>query len=191
MRGEKGTEQVPDGELISRVKAGEMGAFDQLMRRYQQRIYYLALRMVGDHDSADDVVQEAFVRAYYGISKFKAGRPFYPWIYRIAMNLCINYLNQRTRQVRFPGDRELPREIPSQDVLSNPEKTVEGQETKERLEGAIDSLPPPQKAVLVLRTQENLSYEEISKVLRIPKGTVMSRLSRARDKLKEILERDI
>ncbi len=184
---DEGREEVSDGELIGKVKAGEMGAFDELMRRYQKRVYFLAFKMVGDHDSADDVVQDAFVKAYYGMNRFKEGRPFYPWIYRIAMNLCINHLNQRRRQIRFPGDREIPGEIPSQSVHSNPEKTLEGEETRVRLENAVESLPPQQKAVLVLRAQENLSYDEIAKVLKIPKGTVMSRLSRARDKLKDVL----
>ena len=185
---DEGREEVSDQELISKVKAGEMAAFDELMRRYQKRVYFLALKMVRDHDSADDAVQDAFVKAYYGINRFKEDRPFYPWIYRIAMNVCINQLNRRKRQVRFPGDIEMPAGLASESAYSNPEKSLAEDETRARLLRALDSLPPLQKAVLVLRAQENLSYEEISSMLKIPKGTVMSRLSRARDKLKEALE---
>ncbi|MCH7760822.1 sigma-70 family RNA polymerase sigma factor [candidate division TA06 bacterium] len=189
MKEEGEIEQTSDGELISRVKAGDMGGFDELVRRYQKKIYYLALKMVRDHDLADEVVQDAFVKAYHAMNKFKEGYPFYPWIYRIAVNICMNHLKQSKRQIRLSDEREIREPVGRENPHSNPEKSLMEVEKMKRLENAIDALPPKWKAVLVLRAHEDLSYEEISKVLRIPKGTVMSRLNRARERLKEVLEK--
>jgi RNA polymerase sigma-70 factor (ECF subfamily) len=189
MKEETGREEISEKELISGVKAGKMGDFDELVRRYQKRIYYIALKLVRDHDIADEVVQIAFVKAFKAFNKFKEGHPFYPWIYRITINTCMNHLKHSQRQVRLPEEREIPIGTASNNPHSNPERFMEESEKMKRLELAIDSLPSKWKAVLVLRSHENLSYDEISKVLQIPKGTVMSRLNRARERLKEILDK--
>ncbi len=178
-----------DDELILEVQGGDRRAYDLLVKRYQRRIYFLALRMSRDHDAADDLAQETFVRAYFAIGSFTIGRAFYTWLYRICMNLSINYLKSRKSVVPAswisgesdPLDQEAGDPDPSDALISR--------ESTARIEWAIDSLPPKHKAVLVLRVYEEMSYEDIARTLNISVGTVMSRLFRARqkmiDKLKE------
>ena len=189
MKEEGGVEGISDGELIAKVKAGELGSFNDLVRRYQKRIYSLALKMTRNHDIADEVVQVAFVKAYRSIHRFKEGSPFYPWIYRIAVNICMTHFKRAKSLVPLPENQEIPFTARTENPHTNPERSLEEGESMKRLEFAIDSLPADWKTVLILRAQENLSYEEISKVLKIPIGTVMSRLSRARERLKEMLSK--
>ena len=176
-----------DDELIVLVQRGDRGSFDVLVKRYQRRIYFLALRMARDPDASDDLAQETFVIAYFAIGSFTVGRRFYTWLYRICMNLSINYLNKRKRAVpasQFDDEEDvLEREAggpDAVDVLISKEKTA-------KIEAAIESLSPKYKSVLVLRVYEDMSYEEIAGTLGISVGTVMSRLFRARNKMLEAL----
>jgi RNA polymerase sigma-70 factor (ECF subfamily) len=143
----------------------------------------VAFRIVRRHDVADDVTQEAFIRAHRALGSFDPGRPFGPWICRIAANLAIN-------QVRSPRSREEPlpeghAEEPTGDL--GPEAAVLEREGREVLRRALLDLPPEQRAVFVLRVHEELSYREIADALDLSMGTVMSRLSRAREKLRDAL----
>lgn len=177
-----------DDELIILVQGGDQRSFDALVKRYQRRIYFLALRMARDPDAADDLAQETFVKAYFAIGSFTVGRRFYTWLYRICMNLSINYLNKSKHTLpasRFDEEDEvLEKEAPGPDAvdeLISKEKTA-------KIEAAIEALSPKYKSVLVLRVYEEMSYEEIAGTLGISVGTVMSRLFRARQKLLEALD---
>jgi RNA polymerase sigma-70 factor (ECF subfamily) len=176
-----------DDELILLVQGGDRRSFDILVKRYQRRIYFLALRMARDPDAADDLAQETFVKAYFAITSFTIGRRFYTWLYRICMNLSINYLNKSRHAIpasRFDEDEEvLEREAPGPDAAD----TLISKEKTEEIETAIDSLSAKYKSVLVLRVYEDMSYEDIAGTLGISVGTVMSRLFRARQKLLETL----
>ncbi|MFQ6081958.1 MAG: RNA polymerase sigma factor [Candidatus Aminicenantia bacterium] len=176
-----------DSILISRAKKGDMEAFESLIRKYQKSIYYLCYRMTMAHQSADDIAQEVFIRAYFSIKKFKEGMNFYTWVRKIAVNLSLNYLKKKKREVLFSNnDRTIEKNI-SSESQEMPLDCLQREEMKEKFEEAVNSLPSDQKAVFLLKVQENQSYEEISRVLKIPKGTIMSRLNRARNKLKIIM----
>jgi RNA polymerase sigma-70 factor (ECF subfamily) len=171
-------------DLLAKARGGNLFAFEEIVKRYQRRVYAVARRIVGRHDVADDVAQEAFLRAYRALDRFDLERPFGPWICRIAANLAIN-------EVRSPEAREeaLPEghgETPSR--AADPLEGVLEVEAREVLGAALERLPAEQRAVFVLRSQEELSYREIAEALGISEGTVMSRLFRARQRLREALK---
>jgi RNA polymerase sigma-70 factor (ECF subfamily) len=165
--------------LLARARQGDLPAFEEIVRRHQRRVYGVALRIVRSHAVADDVAQDAFVRAWQSLDRFELGRPFGPWVCRIAANLAINH-------VRSPVAREDP--LPeghgeTRATLANPLDTVLDGEAHRLLHEALETLPPEQRAVFVLRAVEDLSYGEIAEALGLSPGTVMSRLFRAREKL--------
>jgi RNA polymerase sigma-70 factor (ECF subfamily) len=180
--------QPSDDELIVKAQEGDLRSFDLLVKRYQRKVYFLAYRMVKGHDAADDIAQETFINAYSAIKSFKIGYSFYTWLYRICMNLSINYLKRQKfviSESQFEEETSpLEREAPGAD----PSNHLALKELEDKIEKAIDTLPPKFKAVLVLRVYEDLSYEEIAKTLRISMGTVMSRLFRARERMQEMLK---
>ncbi len=171
-------------ELVRKVKNGDTRAFDELVRCYQRRLYVAIYRMVHNTSDTEDLVQDTFIRAYRAIKTFNEKYHFSTWIYRIAMNLSINHLKKH-RVKSVPLD-EIPPRL-AVDQSADPEEKATESILKEKIKAAMEQLPSEQKAVFVLRTYDQFSYDEISKALKISKGTVMSRLSRAREKLKEIL----
>ena len=170
-------------DLLTRARGGDRLAFGEVVRRYQRRVYGVARRVLRRHDLADDVTQETFLRAFERMESFDSTRPFGPWICRIAANLSIDL-------VRSPRFRE--EELPSGhgEAFGAQPSPLEGVLQRER-EGAIATavagLPGEQRAVLVLRAVEEMSYGEIAAALGIPEGTVMSRLHRARTRLAAVL----
>jgi RNA polymerase sigma-70 factor (ECF subfamily) len=176
-----------DDELILRTRQGDRHAFGVLVTRYQKKVYFLAMRMVKDHDAADDIAQETFIRAYRAIDSFKVGSNLFTWLYRICVNLSINHLNKEKRTVAASslgeGDMTLERM-----EKKNPLDCVSEAEMKSKIDMAIQTLSPKYKAVFVLRIFESMSYEEIAESLNMSVGTVMSRLFRAREKIREILK---
>lgn len=179
----QGATDPHEAGLIEKARGGNLFAFEEMVKRYQRRVYGTALRIVRRHDLADDVTQETFLRAHRALAGFDASRPFGPWICRIAANLAVN-------QVRSPTHREeaLPEgygEEPS--VAPSPLQGVLEGEARQVLADALETLPAEQRAVFVLRAFEDLSYDEIAESLGIAPGTVMSRLSRAREKLRAAL----
>lgn len=180
-------EHPEDAVLVRKAQQGDMDAFESLVRKHQQRIYALCRRLTGAHQSADDLAQETFVKAYFALGRFDADWPLYPWLRKIALNTGLNYLKARGRERSLedgpPGDRRTPTAAPADD----PQERLERAEFQARFERAVETLPPDQKSVFVLRFHESLSYEEISRTLGLPPGTVMSRLNRARRKLKDLL----
>ncbi len=173
-----------EGDLLARARSGDLLAFEEIVRRYQRRVYGVAYRIVRRHDVADDVAQEAFIRAHRALGTFDATRPFGPWICRIAANLAINHVRSpRNREDELPeGHAETPAP-----AGAGPLAGLLDREAKAVLEAAMERLPAEQRAVFVLRVVEELSYREIADSLEISIGTVMSRLSRARHKLRESL----
>lgn len=172
-----------EAELLAKARGGSLLAFEEIVKRYERRVYGIALRIVRRHEVADDVAQEAFMRAHQALSTFDLDRPFGPWICRIASNLAINHVRSpQAREAPLPeGHAETP--APGRGALD----LVLEREAREVLERALLGLPAEQRAVFALRTFEELSYREISEALGISIGTVMSRLSRARERLREAL----
>jgi RNA polymerase sigma-70 factor (ECF subfamily) len=179
-------EVATDSELVVKAKAGNEDAFRQLVVRYQKKIFYLAYRMTKDKDAADDLAQETFIRTYQALSRFKENYPFYTYIYRICMNLSINYHRRQKLTVYESRTENWEQMLENQGIFPESISTAE-EKTLSKLEAEIDRLSPEYKAVVVLKFYENLSCEEIAKTLEIPLGTVLSRLSRARQKLAQAL----
>jgi RNA polymerase sigma-70 factor (ECF subfamily) len=158
-----------------------------------QRAYYAALGIVGSHDDALDLSQDAFVRAFRARGTLDPDRPFYPWLYQILRRLCFNHLrNQKTRRTRLAEAASwLVDTAEDRAAPLAPDRAVERAELRERLERAIGTLPPHEREVLVMREFEGLKYREIADLLGIPIGTVMSRLYAARRALAAVLEEGV
>lgn len=175
-----------DQELVNQALNGDPKAFEKLVDKYKKRIYYLAYRMTRDHDSADELAQESFVKAYQALGSFKQGYSFYTWVYRICVNLTINFLKREKHTVSADYLREvdlLPEKVTEVDQL---ERMIESEQAG-LVKKVLETLPPEQKAAFLLKTYDNMSYEDIADVMECSIGTVMSRLFRARQKLKKAL----
>ena len=184
-----------DGELVERARNGDRDAFRELVERYQRKIATLALGMLRNREDALDVVQETFTKAFQSLDRFKGDASFYTWTYRIAVNLCIDHQRREAKmplaipEPRVGGDRAVD---PVTLLVDGAEQGDPFQRTLDseiagRLSTAIAELTPEHRAVILLREVDGLSYEEISRVLDCPKGTVMSRLHYARRQLQERL----
>ncbi len=180
-------EHPEDAVLVRKAQQGDMDAFESLVRKYQQRVYALCRRLTGAHQSADDLAQETFIKAYYALGRFDVQWPLYPWLRRIALNSGLNYLKARKRERPLLEGTLGARRTPFSAPADGPEERLERAEFEARFERALASLPADQRSVFVLRFHESMSYEEISRALDLPIGTVMSRLNRARQKLKGLL----
>jgi len=174
-----------DAQLVRRVQKGEKGAFDLLVLKYQHKIVNLVMRYVRDPDQALDITQEAFLKAYRALPRFRGEAAFYTWMYRIAVNTAKNYL---AAQRRRPMDVELDMQDPDQFELhaklketDTPEGMALGRELHETVERAISALPEDLRTAIVLRELDGMSYEEIAETMECPVGTVRSRIFRARD----------
>ena len=174
-----------DQLLVERVQKGDKAAFDLLIQKYQHRIVSLVARYVSDQAEAMDVAQEAFIKAYRALPKFRGDSAFYTWLYRIAVNTAKNYL---AAQRRRPTDVELDLQDPEQYGLhamlketDTPEAVTASKELQETLERAIESLPDDLRTAIILRELDGMSYEEIAQTMDCPVGTVRSRIFRARD----------
>ncbi len=170
--------------IIEQVLAGDNDAFGLLVEAYQTRVYNLALRMCGNPDDAFDLSQEAFFRAWRGLSGFQYESAFSTWLFRLASNVCLDWLRAKRRRptvslntVDDEGE-EVRLELP--DPGKGPEELLLAAEDREALARAMDSLPVEYRQILTLRAIDDLSYTEIAAVLQIREGTVKSRLSRAR-----------
>jgi len=177
--------QASDKKLVERVQKGDKGAFDLLVLKYQHKIVNLIMRYVRDPELAQDIAQEAFIKAYRALPRFRGDSAFYTWMYRIAVNTAKNHL---AAQRRRPMDIELDLQDPEQYDLhaklketDTPEGVALGNELKETVERAIAALPEDLRTAIVLRELEGMSYEEIAQTMDCPVGTVRSRIFRARD----------
>ena len=174
-----------DKELVKRVQKGDKGAFDLLVLKYEQKIVNLVMRYVRDPEQALDISQEAFIKAYRALPRFRGDSAFYTWLYRIAVNTAKNYL---AAQRRRPMDIELDLQDQEQYGLhaklketDTPEGVTASHELQETLERAIAALPDDLRTAIILRELDGMSYEEIAQTMDCPVGTVRSRIFRARD----------
>lgn len=183
-------EDLDDRTLVLRVQRGDREAFGALVNRHMHRAYYGALGLVGSHDDALDLSQDAFVRAYQARQSIDPDRPFYAWLYQILRRLCFNFLrDRRTRAARLrEATPWLADEARGRAGGGDPARAAEGAEVRARLETALEQMPEREREVLVLKEFEGLMYREIADLLGIPIGTVMSRLYGARRRLASQLE---
>lgn len=159
----------------------EPSAFEELVHRYQGRLFNLACRLTGDREEAEDLAQEALVKAYSALRSFRQGERFSPWIYRITVNLCISYLRRKRTSV------QLDSEAPFVDSSPTPEQELERKEIRDTVQWAILRLPEQYRTVILLRHQQELSYADIAQTLGLPIGTVKTHLFRAREMLHRLL----
>jgi RNA polymerase sigma-70 factor, ECF subfamily len=191
------TTEVSDLTLVQRVQKGEKAAFDLLVRKYQHKVVKLVLRYVRSPAEAEDIAQEAFIKAYRALPQFRGDSAFYTWLYRIAINTAKNAIAARDRSpIEYELDLSDPEESAGmQNRLKDPD-TPEGlaltEEIRSIVNSAIEALPEELRTAIVLRELEGLSYEEIAAAMECPVGTVRSRIFRAREaidkRLREVFE---
>lgn len=180
---------VNETDLIAASKQGDTAAFNQLVWAYQERAYNLAYRMLGDRDLAADATQEAFLSAYRAIKGFRGGS-FRAWILRIVSNACYDHLRRKQRRPTASLDAlyTVPEEYPvAPSVGDGPEEQVLRQELWETVGAGLQTLPPDQREAVILRDIQGLDYQEIAQVTRVSLGTVKSRISRGRARLRDYL----
>lgn len=173
-----------DEQLVALVLQGEDAAFEILVNRYQKQVFALAYRLGGDYDEARDIAQEAFLRIYQELNRFDLSRRFFPWMYRVAHNTCINLLQKRPREVT-PLDQVT--EARDQVLPHSPVASYELKERSEMLQAALQALPTSYREPLVLKYLEGFSYKQISEIMDLPITTIEARLFRGRNMLKQVL----
>lgn len=185
---------MTEQELIAKAKAGDTDAFAQLVEQNQNRIYSLALRMVGSPEDAADLAQEAFLSAWRGLEKFQGEAAFSTWLYRLTSNACIDFLRKEKRKraavsVLWVDDTEEGATLDLPDYDADPHRQLEREEVRATIARGMAELSPEHRKVLSLREISGLSYAEIAHILGLEEGTVKSRIARARLALrKKLLE---
>jgi RNA polymerase sigma-70 factor (ECF subfamily) len=185
---------LADEELARRHLAGDRRAFAELVERYSGPVFNLAYRLTHDRPEAENIAQETFLRAYRALPRSDWQRPFRPWLFTIAANLCRDRARQRrewsfTDLVDETGDESVADEWPDEAPL--PAERLEEDELRQALQRAVDALPPAYRAAVVLRYTEGLSYEQIAVALNLPLNTVRTHLSRARQRLRTALAAEL
>jgi RNA polymerase sigma-70 factor, ECF subfamily len=191
------SERDVDVQLVHRVQQGDKQAFDLLILKYQRKIQRLLSRMLRDQSDIDDVMQEAFIKAYRALPQFRGDSAFYTWLYRIAINTARNWMASQSRRPSTPSLNQ-SREDETFDEIDNlidnntPESAMASREIVDTVNAAIDHLPEDLRTAIVLREIDGLSYEEIAEAMDCPIGTVRSRIFRAREaiatRLRPVLE---
>jgi RNA polymerase sigma factor RpoE len=193
-------EPVPDSppvppeemELVKRARKGDLTAYDELVRRYQERIYATVYHMTANHEDANDLAQEAFIKAFQALRSFKGGSSFYTWIYRIAVNKTINFLKQRRNRAQMSLDdldfnAEHDPDLVALISDKTPRREVGLAELQEKLNAAMQKLSEPHRLAVTLHDVQGLSHEEIAEIMDCNIGTVRSRLFYARQQLQAYL----
>jgi RNA polymerase sigma-70 factor (ECF subfamily) len=192
-RAERQREAEQDRALVERAQQGDKVAFRQLVERHQRRAFAIAIGLVRDENDAREIVQEAFLRVHKSLDKFKGGSSFFTWLYRIVKNLSIDLIRKPSRR-----EQELfedPSIADDADVFpfisridgADPLDVVRRREMAERIQAALDALPPYHRTVIIMREVEGMSYQEMAEAMEVSKGTIMSRLFHARQKLQRSL----
>ena len=172
-----------EADVIRCAQNGDRQALGMLIRRYQKRVFGLGMRFFGNADDAEDLVQDTFVRAWRSLDRFDVSRPFAPWLMRIAANRALTEIATRKRRGGVELDENLVWDGPGAD------EDAARREMQQAIERALRELPDDQRMILLLRASDGLSYRDISEALEIPIGTVMSRLSRAREAMRKKMDR--
>jgi RNA polymerase sigma-70 factor (ECF subfamily) len=186
-------EAEEDRELIGLAKNGDQAAFRKLVERHQRRAFAIAVGLVRDENDARELVQEAFLRVYRGLDSFQGGSSFFTWLYRIVTNLAIDLMRKPGRKDAELLDNQAADEEPSDFPLvsridgSDPIDVMRRREIAGRIQAALDALPPYHRGVILMREVEGMSYEEMAQAMGVSKGTIMSRLFHARQKLQRAL----
>ena len=185
------TDRECDQLLVERAQAGDRGAFDLLVAKYQRRLMRLVSRLIHDQAEAEDVVQETFIKAYRALRHFRGEAAFYTWLYRIGINTAKNMLASQGRRAAA-GVAQYDKAAPLEDSdrlrdIETPEAMFASKQIAITVHSAMDGLPVELRTAIVLRELEGLSYEEISEVMACPIGTVRSRIFRAREAIAEKL----
>lgn len=180
---------MDDSILVERFRHGDEGAFNQLVERHKREAYFIALRLTGSHEDARDLAQDAFIRCYQSLENFRGECSFRTWLYRITINLSLNYLKSPrvSRRVEFPkGEIDAAR---NGDNGTDPTESLIRRQRTELLKGAIAQLPAKQKQTLLLKVYGELKYEEISEIMRCPVGTAKANFYHAVKRLRELIGR--
>ena len=173
---------------IQRAQKGDAAAFEQLVTAYERKVYALALRSTGSEADAADLTQEVFLRAWRSLNSFRGDSTVSTWLYRITMNICIDFSRKKSLQLVPLADEEgneLP--LPDRRTTNSPEAALENQELSHELNTALKQLTPEHRQAILLRDVSGLTYQEIGRMLALEEGTVKSRLARARRNLRNIL----
>lgn len=178
-----------DEMLIEKIKLGDIDSFEQLLAKYETKVYTIAYRYAGNHNDASDLAQEALIRVYRAIGSFRGESSFLTWLYRVVTNVCKDEMRRRARQNSVSMDEMIERgkqPIPDKSAESL-EETVLRKEWQEEIQHVLNSLTHEHRTIIVMRDIQGYSYEEIATFLECSLGTVKSRLSRARNTLKDLL----
>lgn len=185
-------QQSDERKLVVRAQAGDFGAYDDLVRRYQERIYATIYHMTANHDDANDLAQDTFIKAYRALKSFKGDSSFFTWVYRIAVNKTINFLKQRKKRSQMSlNDLDCNAEHDPDLVAliseKNPRRDLNLAELQQKLNEAMQKLSDVHRLVVTLHDVQGLSHDEISKIMDCNTGTVRSRLFYARQQLQAYL----
>ena len=180
--------------IVRKVLQGDVNAFEKLVTEYEKAVYAIAQRMTGNAEDAADMTQETFIKAYNSLSSFRGDSKFSVWLYRIANNVCLDFLRSKNRRptvsLSAEDDDGEETQLDIADESQSPELLLESSLTRDAVRRGLDSLPPDYKQILLLREIQGLSYEEIAAALGIESGTVKSRIFRARKRLCTFLIED-
>lgn len=171
--------------IIARARRGDADAFEQLVVAYRDQVFRLALRMCGNEADADEVAQEAFLSAWKALPNFRGDSRFSTWLYQLTSHAAIDLMRRKKRQIAAEDITE----VSAPDPAPGPQQQAEQSETRQAVRDAMAQLSPEYRQIVVLRFLQELSYEEIGAVLKLPPGTVKSRLNRAKAQLKDILSK--
>lgn len=190
---DRSVQRHSDAELIRRCLANDQSAYGQLLEKYRRQVLSLVWRMVSNREEAQDLAQEAFIRAFRSLHTFDTSRSFPAWLFRITTNLCVDYYRRKKLDtvplVQSAGQDHEERVIELESKDLGPDARYEGKSSAAQLEKMVRALPAPYRIVILLRHQSDLAYEEIAEALNLPIGTVKARLHRAHRMLREKLER--
>ncbi len=177
--------EVPEAQLLFRAKRGDLDAVEQIIMRYERRIFALALRLTGSPEDAKDATQETFIRLHRKIRQVDSSRSLSPWLYSVALNVCRDMGRGRRRARLVPMDSDNAR---TADPAADPECRYSDRERERHLRAALDQLPEKERAALLLREMEGMSTEEVAHILGSTPGTVRSQICTARVKLRRLFE---
>jgi RNA polymerase sigma factor (sigma-70 family) len=183
---------VDEAVLVKRARSGDLQAYDGLVRRYQERIYSTIYHMTANHEDANDLAQESFIKAFQAIKSFKGGSSFYTWVYRIAVNKTINFLKQRRNRTQMSLDdldfnAEHDPDLVALISERTPRREIDLAELQQKLNAAMQKLSEPHRLVVILHDVQGLSHDEIAEIMDCNVGTVRSRLFYARQQLQAYL----